>query len=274
MPTKAVRDCEQRLFSACRYLIDNVELDLAQELANCRIHDYIVERKYTSIDDDHGYVRLDITLQTTKTMYKIVSEWNSAFYETYEDYVAAGKSSPDLNALKGGHIHSAFTAVFSDQDYLELKITPVYGSVEYNQDWRITLFAAETSEVYNNQNPYSKEPIVWKGMRFNSPPEIEIAKALDEIGVMYFPNCLVRAGTPKNRVNRFHDFLICYKGKWGVLEIDGKTYHTGRAADDYDRMRLLNQHGGIDYFDRYDAMRCQNSPKEVVAEFLKILEIK
>ncbi len=145
------------------------------------------------------------------------------------------------------------------------------------------LLGINTVEIYacvqggqsvNNNNPYMKEPVRWEGMSFNSMPERKIAEALDRAGVMYLPNCLARVGTPSQRLNRFPDFLICFEGKWGILEVDGRKHHNGRATEDYERNRIIEKHGGIAYFTRYDYERCVADPDGVVKEFLDILKLK
>jgi very-short-patch-repair endonuclease len=116
---------------------------------------------------------------------------------------------------------------------------------------------------------------MYTGMKFNSPPEVEIAKALERKGIMYLANCLVRVGTSNNRSSIYPDFLIFHNNKIGWLEVDGQTYHTPRnATQDHARSRAVEIHGGIDYFTRYDANKCRNDPDGVVEEFLKILNKK
>lgn len=146
--------------------------------------------------------------------------------------------------------------------------------LDVDADWRVKLLAEADTQQVHNQNSYNKDSLIYSGMRFSSPAEISIAKALDNLGVMYLPNCLVRVGGKGNRVNRFPDFLICYQGKWGILEIDGATYHSGTATEDRQRSRLIERHGGIAYFTRYDAKRCQQEPDKVIKEFLEILSKK
>ena len=47
-------------------------------------------------------------------------------------------------------------------------------------------------------------------------------KVLDERNILYFPNCKGRMNTRADeRKNLKPDFLICHKGKWGILEVDG-----------------------------------------------------
>jgi very-short-patch-repair endonuclease len=113
-----------------------------------------------------------------------------------------------------------------------------------------------------------------EGMRFSSEPEVRIARALERAGIMYLPNCLVRAGQPNAMSSSFPDFLICYGGKWGILEVDGQKSHMGRATEDHERTRRLEGHGGIAYFTRFDYQACMTDPDAVVRKFIEILKLK
>lgn len=105
----------------------------------------------------------------------------------------------------------------------------------------------ETDKPTNQGVPFAKKEnvIIHEGQKFASPPEVEIAKALDKLGIMYAPNCLVRVGLRgMRRENKYPDFLISYRGKWGILEVDGQTYHTNsNATQDHERSRAIEQHG-------------------------------
>ncbi|WP_254434440.1 pentapeptide repeat-containing protein [Dolichospermum sp. UHCC 0352] len=127
----------------------------------------------------------------------------------------------------------------------------------------------------NNQGVqfYSNSTIhTWENLRFRSKTEIKIAEALDRTGVLFVPNSLARLTTPKGRENKEADFLICYNGKWGVLEVDG-PYHTAeRRVEEQERERIFKKNG-IKVVERFDAERCYNNPDEVVQEFFKMIEI-
>jgi hypothetical protein len=87
-------------------------------------------------------------------------------------------------------------------------------------DWRDQL---RTS--VHNQGLSIKPGKVGAGLRFNNESELRIAKALDQMGVLFFPLCKGRLGTADNRQNREPDLLICSNGKWGILEVDGDMSH-------------------------------------------------
>ena len=66
------------------------------------------------------------------------------------------------------------------------------------------------------------------------------------------------------------DFVVCYLGKWGVLEVDGSS-HEGRKADDTEKDRLYHAHQ-IRVVRRYTEEAARQNPDAVVAEFLRDLE--
>ncbi|MEH2395571.1 MAG: hypothetical protein V7K21_29260 [Nostoc sp.] len=61
------------------------------------------------------------------------------------------------------------------------------------------------------------------------------------------------------------DFLVCYHGKWGLLEVDG-LYHTPLTRVDEQGRERFFQHYGIRVIQRFDAKSCEDKPYEVVKE--------
>lgn len=130
----------------------------------------------------------------------------------------------------------------------------------------------ESEKVDNQGLQYSPDHqvFVWKGLRFRSKTEIRIAEALDRAGVLYFPNCVARLNTSTGRRNLEADFLICYEGKWGILEVDG-IYHTPtRRVEEQERERFFRHHQVL-IVERFDAERCYSQPDNVVREFLELV---
>jgi hypothetical protein len=86
-------------------------------------------------------------------------------------------------------------------------------------------------------------------LRFRSRGEVAIYEELKCRNVLFFPNPAAVLGKPRGSggkvVKKEPDFLICYKGKWGCLEIDGDEFHSGpiATAKDHDRARLLQHYG-------------------------------
>jgi len=116
--------------------------------------------------------------------------------------------------------------------------------------------------------PDTYRSIEWKGLIFRSNSEIKIAKTLDHRGIFFIPPTRVRMSAGKDeRQSRELDFVICYNGKWGVLEVDG-PFHDRKL--DAERDKLLRSHG-IKNIQRFPSERCYQTPHEVIDEFIRDL---
>jgi hypothetical protein len=131
-----------------------------------------------------------------------------------------------------------------------------------------------SEKAFNNQGiPFNPtwRIYTWEGLRFRSKNEIEIAKALDEAGVLFLPLCLARLNTSTGRRNLEPDFLVCHQGKWGLLEVDGPYHTPSTRVTEQGRERFF-QHHGVRVIQRFDAKRCEEQPDAVVKEFLELIE--
>ncbi len=139
--------------------------------------------------------------------------------------------------------------------------------VALDSEWRAELIGiARGKSVTNNSGKFT-----WNNLKFASPPEMRIAEALDAKGVMFFPSAKGRLNDMDGRSNRIPDFLVCHNGKWGILEVDGGTYHPPtRTVHDHARDELFHQHG-VRVVRHYDARECQETPEFVVDKFLALL---
>jgi hypothetical protein len=120
----------------------------------------------------------------------------------------------------------------------------------------------DEEEILSN----SEEQIYyWNGLRFHTEEEVQIAEALDRVGVLFFPNSKVRLTTPEGRQNQEPNFLIFHEGKWGILDV----WHQDAAKnEEFDN---LFRAYGIHIIEHYDANRCREQPDSVVQDFLDIL---
>ncbi len=110
--------------------------------------------------------------------------------------------------------------------------------------------------------------LLWKNLIFRSNSEIKIAKTLDHRDIFFIPPGRVRMSAGKGeRQSRELDFVICYEGKWGVLEVDG-PYHVAKL--DAERDKLLRSHG-IRNIQRFPSERCYNDPNSVIDDFIRSL---
>lgn len=124
---------------------------------------------------------------------------------------------------------------------------------------------------------YSQE---WGGLYLRSRAEIEIARSLDRMGLLFFANARGRIGLENVPIANEQlsgrvevDFLVFWQGKCLVLEVDGQ-HHLEREQSlrdsARDRALLL---AGVPTV-RFCARDCLSRPDEVVLECLAILQAR
>lgn len=139
-------------------------------------------------------------------------------------------------------------------------------------DWRQESKERARNRSVDNQGPPAGTFRLWNNLRFRSATEVKIAEALDQASVLFFPLCRGRLDQGEARVTREPDFLICNRGKWGIIEVDGGRFHPPtRAVHDHTRDRLFKAYG-LRVVEHFDAEHCYNSPSAVVQRFLEMLE--
>jgi hypothetical protein len=133
-------------------------------------------------------------------------------------------------------------------------------------DWREQLRGLVEGGPSNQGRPFGTSPVLTHGgLNYRSRAEVAIAQVLEQSeDILFLPNSAAAAG----KVQREPDFLIFYKGRAGVLEVDGPT-HAGRLADDTLRDSYFQRQGL--FVKHYPAERCQSEPQLVVREFLGLL---
>lgn len=236
---------DQILASAARFLIDGGEEDAATVLLSCSLNSW--------------WCNSDFGIDCRRFLLK----GPRAAYEDLND-----KTNPVRISVEKA-IEAVLPFDIAMDDLL------VSGElINIDPDWRSELLEIARGRGVSNQagrEPASKV-LNWNNLGFRSASEIKIAQALDKTGVLFFPNCRARLGLVNDRKNREPDFLICHKGKWGILEVDGSPFHpASRTVEDHERDRLFKIHG-IKIAEHYDATKCFNDPDGVVSEFLIILD--
>ncbi len=116
--------------------------------------------------------------------------------------------------------------------------------------------------------PDTYREMLWKNLVFRSNSEVKIAKTLDHRNIFFIPPGRVRMSAGKDgRQSRELDFVICYAGKWGVLEVDG-PYHRPNSTPN--AMRCCA--GTVSKtFSVSRQNRCYNDPNAVIDEFIRNL---
>jgi hypothetical protein len=122
-----------------------------------------------------------------------------------------------------------------------------------------------------------EQTILHDELRFRSRGEVAIYDELKQRDVLFFPNPAAVLGTSGREYGekvekKEPDFLICYKGKWGILEINGDEFHSGvvKTAKDHERARRFN-HYGLYFVQAFTLEQCKNDPSGVLDEFLRLL---
>lgn len=231
--------------SAATYLIDGHEEGAARILLSC---DLVVDEYFHWIGEDEGYNDgLQVELAAQRAIYEIINNLEHPTTKAIQQAIRYALNVPSYR-------------------FFARLVLP-----EVPPNWREKLLEAiQEQEVTNQGNPIENKPTYsWNNLRFRSNTEIKVAQVLDRLGVLFFPNCMARLGTTDDRRNKEADFLICYNGKWGILEVDGEAYHS-TAAIDHDRDRLFRSYG-IRVIERYTSSKCYNNPESVVRQFLDIL---
>ncbi len=239
---------DQLLASAAKYLIEGRDEEAASALLSCRIEQINDYGPPTGI--------VDIGLRGPRPAQELLSM--SPRERHYQNSVAQ-------------RVKFALAAVLPPGTQLG-DVDVRAELVELNPEWKAELIAQARGKAVNNQATNAPNFRLWNHLRFRSATEVKIADALDRAGVMFFPLCKARLTQGSRRVNREPDFLVCHRGKWGILEVDGEPWHPkGRAAEDHARDRLFKAHG-LTVVEHYDAKPCYEIPDVVVKNFLSILE--
>ncbi len=247
---------DQLLASAASFLIEGQEEDAASVLLSCSLS--VGESDDTCspirfVDEEFGYdaeCALYVKLACPRAAYEILR---------------------DDNHLITRAVRHALEAVIPDGTYIG-HLTVHAELIDIDSDWRTELLEIARGKGVHNQAVMAKSVRIWKNLRFRSQSEVRIAQTLDHMDVLFLPNCMARLGSAAGRRNREADFLICYEGEWGILEVDGEPFHPPtRTVEDHERDRLFRSHG-ILVVEHFDASECYKNPEKVVETFLKILK--
>lgn len=150
--------------------------------------------------------------------------------------------------------------------------------IEVKEGWREIIKSTIINYKDANQGLVSEKmalkrgskPLLYNEMKFASQSEIRIAQQLEFKKVLFFPLPLaVRNDTGDIFIDhREIDFLICHHGVWGILEV---SFHPDRFEKDSEKDFWFKK-SGILCIQHYTSERCFNNPREVIDEFLEVLE--
>ena len=253
---------DQFLASAVRFLLDGGDRDAAKVLLACTVNlEWLQDTK------DFLYNESEWTETITRvvhTLEKITLLANRTAFDALDD----------PNNKTRSKMFKAFGALLSEFVWQNAEFEMRADVIEIDDNWTETLWQISEDKLADNQeNWYSTNVYHWLGFRFSSKTEIRIAQALDKQGVLFFPNCRARMGSPQKRTKGAPDFLVSHNGKWGILEVDGEPFHPPqRAAQHHEDDRIYKENHTLKVIERFDASECFENADGVVKRFLKILE--
>jgi hypothetical protein len=260
-------DSDVLLASAVRFLLAAQERDEATMLCCCSLSvDGLVAK-------DPGFDETQIaqlTVRGPRPVYELAAMVEACYAACRYGYK---ELDPETKACKDtlDRIANALRAVMPPPIH-EVSINYRAEVIDLDPDWRRELQEIARGKKVHNQAVDAEKVLIWENHRFRSQAEVKIAQALERAKVLFFPNCKARLGLT-SRENREPDFLVCSKGKWGILEVDGELFHPpSRAAEDHKRDRLFQAHG-IKLVERFDAGLCYEKPDQVVKQFLYLLDL-
>jgi hypothetical protein len=151
------------------------------------------------------------------------------------------------------------------------------GPLAVGGEWRARVLAAIQGQVSNHATlvPLRPSHPAFDQLNFRDMAELTVYKELRTVQerlpetstLTIIPNCALRV--PKHTWEP--DFVVIYRGKAGVIEVDGAS-HNAKRASDKSRERLL-ENAGFTYVDRFDAADCEDSATvaQLVSRFLEKL---
>src|SRR5690242_5168394 len=174
---------DQIIATAAQYLIDGEEYDAANVLLSCSLDYNESGGELFSIDDTDIIQPVVITLMGPRAVFDILSN---------EDHSITKAIRKAIEAVWPGGYY-----------YLQgFHTRVVIGNIDAN--WRTELLDIARGKTVHNQGTIAQannRAKVWSNLIFSSQSEIRIAKALDQEGVLYLPNCKARLGSSQHREN-------------------------------------------------------------------------
>jgi len=251
---------EQLFASAVRYLLDGHEQDAATLLLACSVS---IER----LEQRAGGTLAMMSIRGPRAFYEMASS-----VKDHDRFSPSSEISRETKIFQQT-LKTMENAIKAVMPFPIEMIQVDYRAqlVELDDDWRKELLEIARGKTVHNQAVEAERALIWNNHRFRSQSEIRLASALEQARVLFLPNCKVRLGLSK-RENREPDFLVCYKGKWGIIEVDGEPFHPpARTVEDHERDRLFLAHG-VKLVQHFDAAECFENAEGVVKKFLYLLE--
>jgi hypothetical protein len=222
---------------------------------------YFIELRTTALID---YMLKIYTTSNSAYTRKSISDWlnirnRPGFYK---------ELSANLHLAYGdqrdGHGTQHWWKLFFNDDYKPSVLNNI----------KIEIGLVKSTQLTDNSNSQYQ----WGGLNFRSKTEVRIAHALHSQRILFFANSRAYMDLTdlpiSNADNKLKerveiDFLVFYKQKCMILEVDGDHHQqSAQITRDYRRDRVLLRDGIRTV--RFDASECYNRPIDVVMEFLNL----
>jgi len=167
-----------------------------------------------------------------------------------------------------------FSVIASTAAEIGLYIRFIVGQLDQSRppdNWRADLnnFVAALSSNQALFTFKNSQKIIHEGLNFRSKTEVKIFDTLVKRGLLVLPLPVAVMG--RNREYKEPDFVVCYQGKVGILEIHGDKWHPPETAAKESERRRVFAKLGVSVYEIFSAERCWNDPNGVVDDFMQAL---
>lgn len=248
------------------------------------------EEKFTPLGDEHNLDESAIVLKSSSLRYFIELRTSSLI-----DYILKIYSNNRFNYTRksindwlyirtkpGFYKELAPNLHLAYADQREGHKSQHWWKLFFNEDYKSNILNNIKLEIFDVQSKRSKDDTnaqhQWGGLNFRSKTEVRIAHALYNKRVLFFANSrafMDLSDLPVSNIENQSkerveiDFLVFYKQKCMILEVDGEHHQqTSQKARDYRRDRVLLRDGIRTV--RFNANECYKHPLDVVTEFLNL----
>lgn len=239
------------LFTVSQLLANRGNNESVQLLAN---FDFKISKGTNRFSDEFLVLHTIVPIETYE---KIRTEIKKANEEGVDSFVKAKKPYSDI------------ANIMEELGYFVRFITFDIDSSVAPEDWR-SYFGDSTA---NNQALFDfkdSNKISFQGLNFRSKAEIKIYEALLRKGLLVMPLPVMVMGIKEKY--KEPDFVVCYKGRIGILDVQGKQFHPPEvAATEHEKRREFIKLG-VSLYEIFDARRCYQDPDGVVDDFIQAFQ--
>ncbi|MBD2167322.1 DUF559 domain-containing protein [Calothrix membranacea FACHB-236] len=235
-----------------------------------------------------------LEVQTSKLLdlLVILSRQNNSQEKTLRDKINRylySKTTPGFYLEFNEHLHLAYAdqrnghgtqhwwRLFFDSHYKQ-KVEEITRGTSLAVPGKDVPHSSDADPGHEYVGTHSHPQWEWGGMYFRSKAEIKVAEELDKYEVLFFANSRGRIGKQGSPVSDASgwltgrvetDFLVFYKRKCMILEVDGQHHQESlQITRDYVRDRVFLREGIATV--RFAAKECFEQTADVIVEFLNM----